>query len=35
MMKKKVIPATIVINGKEVPVYHAITKKQMRRVVIE
>ena len=32
-MTKKIIPATIIVNGKELPVYHAITKKQMKRII--
>lgn len=34
-MKKKTIPATIIIDGKEVAVIHSVTKKQMRRVIYE
>ena len=34
-MKKKIIPATIIINEKEYPVINAITKKQMMRVIDE
>ena len=34
-MKKKVIPATIIIDGVERPVIHAVTKKQMMRVIDE
>jgi len=32
---KKTIPATIIIDGKEYPVIHAVTKKQMVRVINE
>ncbi len=31
----KIIPATLIINGTELPVIHGITKKQMMRVIYE
>ena len=34
-MKKKIIPATIIVHGKEYPIIHAIIRKQMERVLYE
>lgn len=31
--KTKIVPATLIVDGKEVSVIHAVTGKQMKRVI--